>query len=312
MVLEAQINPALSAPIGSGANHLELRASNSVDINGNEESGSTGMGWFPGYAINVETGQRLNIAFAEDSWLASENGQDMLWNPTSNTSIGVLNELVMGGKHFVYVFREGASSLGGTFPAYDKCAKLKESMEAPGLLSKPAAMSTCVWAGIPMLNEGSTLLSTTATVKLRVERSYENFATTSTFNKTLPLYEFDMTGMEVEIGNGLAADSALALINVVPNPYFAYSEYETGKLDRRIKLINLSETCTISIYNVNGTLMRRFQKSDSSTSLDWDLTNHVDVPIASGVYLIHVLVPDVGERTLKWYGVMKPTDLNGF
>ena len=26
-----------------------------------------GMGWFPGYAIDVETGQRLNIFFGENS-----------------------------------------------------------------------------------------------------------------------------------------------------------------------------------------------------------------------------------------------------
>src|SRR5262249_8666457 len=26
----------------------------------------TGMGWFPGYAINIETGERLNVAFGED------------------------------------------------------------------------------------------------------------------------------------------------------------------------------------------------------------------------------------------------------
>jgi hypothetical protein len=126
------------------------------------------------------------------------------------------------------------------------------------------------------------------------------------------MYQFDMTGMEVELGSQTAMDSALALINVVPNPYYAYSEYETGQLDNRIKITNLPEECTISIYNVGGTLMRRFQKGDSKTSLDWDLKNHVDVPVASGVYLIHVKVPDVGERTLKWYGVMKPTDLNGF
>ena len=312
MVLEAQLSQALSEPIGSGANHLELRKSNSVDKDGNDDGSGTGMGWFPGYAINLETGERLNIAFAEDSWLAGENGRDMLWNPTSNNTAGVLNELVMGGKHYVYVFRKGKGILGEDYPSYDESEELKQAFDGFGAVNKASAMSTCVWAGIPMLNEGSTLLSTTATVKLRVERSYDNFATSSTFNQTLPLYEFDMTGMEVEIGNGLAADSALALINVVPNPYFAYSEYETGKLDRRIKLTNLPESCTISIYNVNGTLIRRFQKSDSSTSLDWDLTNHVDVPIASGVYLIHVLVPDVGERTLKWYGVMKPTDLNGF
>ena len=45
-----------------------------------------GMGWFPGYAIDIETGERLNIVFAEDSWLTSDNGNDMLWNPTSNIS----------------------------------------------------------------------------------------------------------------------------------------------------------------------------------------------------------------------------------
>ena len=312
MVLEAQLSQALSEPIGSGAKHLELRKSNSVDKNGNEDGSGTGMGWFPGYAINLETGERLNIAFAEDSWLAGENGRDMLWNPTSNNTAGILDELVMGGKHYVYVFRKGKGILGEGYPSYDESEELKKAFDGFGAVNKASAMSTCVWAGVPMLNEGSTLLSTKATVKLRVDRSYENFATSSTFNQTLPLYEFDMSGMEAEIGNSLSADSALALINVVPNPYFAYSEYETGKLDRRIKLTNLPESCTISIYNVNGTLIRRFQKSDSSTSLDWDLTNHVDVPIASGVYLMHVLVPDVGERTLKWYGVMKPTDLNGF
>ena len=58
--------------------------------------------------------------------------------------------------------------------------------------------------------------------------------------------------------------------------------------------------------------MRRFTKGDPKTSLDWDLKNHVNVPVASGVYLIHVDVPNIGERTLKWYGMMKPTDLNGF
>jgi len=313
MVLEAQFSQQLSDPgtTGSGANHLELRKANSVDKFGNDDGTGTGMGWFPGYAINVETGERLNIAFAEDSWLAGENGKDMQWNPTSNNTAGVLRELVMGGKHYVYVFREGRSFLGGNFPTYDECAKLKESMELANT-DKVSAMSTCVWAGIPMLNEGTTLLSTTAKVKLRVEKPYDNYTTASTFNNSLPLYEFDMTGMEAEIGSTLAADSALAMLNVVPNPYFAYSDYETGKLDRRIKIINLPETCTISIYNVSGTLMRRFQKSDVSTSLDWELTNHVNVPVASGVYLIHILVPDVGERTLKWYGIMKPTDLYGF
>lgn len=315
MVLEAQPIQALSDPVTSvttsGARHLELRKGNSVNKDGIADGTGTGLGWFPGYAINVETGERLNIAFAEDSWLAGENGRDMLWNPTSNDYAGIVQELVMGGKHYVYVFKPGSEG-PFNFPIYDESSTLYQAMQTGNVTDRNFAFKTCIWAGIPMLNEGSSLLSTTAKVKLRVEKPYENFATSSTINNDLPLYDFDMTGLEAEFGSGLAADSALSLLNVVPNPYYAASSYETEKLDRRIKVTNLPEVCTISIYNVNGTLIRRFQKADAKTSLDWELTNSVNIPVASGVYLIHVLVPGVGERTLKWYGVMKPTDLFGF
>jgi hypothetical protein len=309
MVLEARNDAVLAQ---GGADHLQLRQSASVDKNGNDDgSGTIGLGWFPGYAINVETGQRLNIAFAEDSWLAGENGRDMKWNPTSTMFAGVNNELRMGGKHYVYVFRE---NLAQSYPAYDGCAVLHTKMVLPNAndFQKVLAMKTCIWAGVPMLEDGHTLFETTAKVKLRVEKPYDVFTTASTTNAGLPMYEFDMTGLETEFNNEYAIDSALAMINVVPNPYYAYSEYETDQLDNRIKITNLPEECTISIYNVSGTLMRRFEKADTKTSLDWDLKNHVDIPVASGVYLIHVEVPNVGERTLKWFGVMKPTDLNGF
>ena len=74
-VVEAQDNPALS--IG-GQVKMGLRQSPSLDINGNPTNdGTFGMSYFPGYAIDVETGERLNIIFAEDSWSTSENGNDM-------------------------------------------------------------------------------------------------------------------------------------------------------------------------------------------------------------------------------------------
>src|SRR5690606_11196944 len=58
------------------------RAAASVDKNGNPDgSGTTGMGWFPGYAIDLETGARLHMAFGEHSFLGGDNGADMMWNP---------------------------------------------------------------------------------------------------------------------------------------------------------------------------------------------------------------------------------------
>ena len=62
----------------------------------------TGMGWFPGYAINTVTGERLNIMFGEDSRFIQYNGTDMLWNPTFALTEGTQN-YVMGGRHFIYV-----------------------------------------------------------------------------------------------------------------------------------------------------------------------------------------------------------------
>ena len=40
------------------------------------------MGWFPGYAIDLTTGERLNMAYGEDSWLGNHGGNDMIWNPS--------------------------------------------------------------------------------------------------------------------------------------------------------------------------------------------------------------------------------------
>ena len=37
-----------------------------------------GWSYFPGYAIDVESGKRLSMAFGENSWLPGENGNDML------------------------------------------------------------------------------------------------------------------------------------------------------------------------------------------------------------------------------------------
>jgi hypothetical protein len=134
-----------------------------------------------------------------------------------------------------------------------------------------------------------------------------------TVNGGRPMYEFDLTGLEPRTNLKNVAESALDLINIVPNPYYAYSQYELDKLDNRVKIINLPQRCNIKIYTMNGVLVREFTKDDpNAASIDWDLKNHIRIPIASGVYLIHIDVPGVGEKVLKWFGVMRPVDLDAF
>ena len=310
-VLEAQTDNTLSE---GNADHLSLRAAPSVDKNGNPDGTGNGMGWFPGYAIDLETGKRLNMAFAENSWLAGENGRDMKWNPTSTLYDGVFNsETRWGGEHYIYVF--GETQMSGvltSMPAYDQGQTLANLIQSGTISDLRSAWRSCMWVGIPLVEEGEDFMSTDVRIRLRVSRRYESFATGHVGNNDNPMYGFDLTDLATLTNDEMAIDSALAMINVVPNPYYSTSEYEVGQLDTRVKITNLPEECTIQIYNINGTLVRSYNKADSKTSLDWDLKNHAGIPIAGGVYLIHVTVPDVGERTLKWFGVMRPTDLNGF
>ena len=48
------------------------------------------------------------------------------------------------------------------------------------------------------------------------------------------------------------------------------------------------------------------------SSLDWDLKNSKGVPIASGIYIVHIAAEGIGERTIKWFGVIRPIDLDTF
>ena len=118
------------------------------------------------------------------------------------------------------------------------------------------------------------------------------------------------------------------LINVVPNPYYGYDDYERNQLDNRIKIVNLPLKSTVTIFNMSGTMIRQFvvdksgiaeprgstsdQNTDAKTSIDWDLKNFAGIPISGGVYLINVKADGIGERTIKWFGILRPTDLNSF
>lgn len=309
-VIESQADVSLAE---NGAQKGYLRKRASVDKDGKPDGSNTeGMSWFPGYAINVETGERLNMAFSEDSWLTGENGKDMLWNPSAS-AYGKFGEILFGGKHYIYVFH-GKQNNGTTeMPIYDEAAWMYNNLKEASLASMRNVWRNCMWVGLPLLAQGENFLSNTARVQLRISRKYQSYKTASTVNNDYPLYRFSTKGMEPLKNNLTAAESALDLIHVVPNPYYAFSSYEGNQLDNRVKVINLPDECVVTIYTVNGTLVRQFKKADKTlSSIEWNLTNTANIPIAGGVYLVHVNVPGVGEKVVKWFGVLRPIDLETF
>lgn len=285
----------------------KLRASLSVDKEGNPDgTGTMGMGWFPGYAIDLETGVRLHMAFGENSFLGGHNGADMIWNPTS-TYIDANGVPVFGGLHPIWVFGYNIGSTGSQY--YDGVNTWVYDRYMAGTNAEYSRLVTSLmWISNVLTAEGHDLLESEVRISAYVNKKYKDYVATGE-NGGKPKYSWSMDDLKTTIASREQLESALDLINVVPNPYYAFSEYERNRLDNRVKITNLPDQCEVKIYNVSGKLVRSFKKDNQVTSIDWDLKNQKGIPIASGVYLIHVEVPGIGERVIKFFGGMRQVDL---
>lgn len=313
VVIEMSEDAALS--IGN-AEKFQLRRSPSVDKNFQPlNNGEQGRSWFPGYAINLETGERLNIIFGEDSNLPNENGTDMIWNPTSNTFSS--QGSVIGGKHYFYIMGS-YRAINYVGPIYDEGNEYMPLLASTSVLNRRRVLSQAMYV-MPALAEtgvnfNSGIPPYEVRIRIRAKRPYANYNATNdtTINKGMPLYTFNTDDIVADENSKAAKKSALDLIGVVPNPYYAHSQYEGSRLDNRIKFINLPKKTTIKIFTFSGTLVRTIKKDDEQTFVEWDLKNQANVPIASGMYIVHVDAEGVGTKVLKWFGIMRQIDLDTF
>lgn len=303
-----------------------------------------GMGWFPGYAVDVETGERLNIFFGENSTYSgfvaeglnlSAAAHDMVWNPTSQILLSeegqgvVVNPLTvyLGGQHYIYVTRQ----------TYDGCADLKVDIDRTNVQVRARAIGQISWTAMPVLvndptvsllplNDG--LIPNDVVIKLRVDNPYQKATGNGNFNR-MPAYRIKFQGVSPAPLTGEEIPTALAEINVVPNPYLAYNEYETSSFDNTVKITNLPAQCVITIYSIDGRFIRQYTRNEEGKpnspprnsppvavnqiipDLEWNLKNYAGIPVASGVYLIHVNAPGLGERVIKWFGVARQFDPSG-
>jgi hypothetical protein len=289
-----------------------------------------GMSWFPGYAIDPSTGRRLNIVFGEDSYLASDNGNDMIWNPTSRQFSNYDASILFGGKHIVYVLNT----------KYDSCkvfAATVRSATPANPIPLKTAYTAMQWVGMPTLNPSIQLLSlkdgiipTKTTLRFRVNRPYGTYLAADTSsvgpapivhgtaaNPTSagnPYYTFNTKDLApTALSDTSNRNKLLDRIYAVPNPYYGYSGYELNRFDTKVRIINLPAQVTINIYSLDGSLIRTLTKNDPYTSyIDWDIKNTVGLPIASGMYLMHVKAAGLGEVVLKWFGATRPIDVTSY
>ncbi len=294
----------------------------------------TGLGWFPGYAIDVETGERLNIVYGESSWLTGDNGADMMWNPSPREGSKLYNAggrlgsegVYFGGKHFIYIMGHNATKTRRDtyyFPAYDGGQFFLDKMnDTQNRYRVRELFINAMWCSIPVLDstyydekdvqeDPYGFIKGDLKLRFRVVGQYcvdeLDYAKpdSMTQNDNLPMYTFNTKDMAVISSPELNALDALKLIHVVPNPYYGSQAYTSSEGENIVKVINLPETCTVSIYALNGNLIRRISNDSGQSFIDWDLKNQYGNRIASGVYIFHIDAPGKGERILKWFGAMQ-------
>ncbi|MEL7252197.1 MAG: hypothetical protein AAFO03_27535, partial [Bacteroidota bacterium] len=214
-----------------------------------------------------------------------------------------------------------------------RCAEFLDRFGSGSALRKVGPLGDVTWAGMIALPPGRQmrsyadgLIPEDVIVKLRVDNPYQVEKGTGEFNG-YPTYRFTLSEKQATDLDEIAQNEALQAINVVPNPYYGFSEYEDSETENIVKISNLPAQCTVTIYSLEGKFIRKYDRNEEgdlivgnnrainrtqiNPDLEWDLKNFLGGPIASGVYLIHVAVPGVGERTLKWFGVNRQFDAAG-
>lgn len=87
-------------------------------------------------------------------------------------------------------------------------------------------------------------------------------------------------------------------INVFPNPYYGVNTEELNKYNKFVIFSHLPTKATIRIFNLAGVHVRTIEKDDVNQFQRWDLANESGLPVASGLYIAYIDLPDLGETKI--------------
>ncbi|MEQ8518010.1 MAG: hypothetical protein RLN79_12010 [Cytophagales bacterium] len=307
-----QMAPPKVSIVNPVVNRVQKSEKLSVDKDGNPDASlalfpdgtntiSKGYSWFPGYAIDLDKGIRLNMAFTENKLRDSIIGDDLLYNPNSNDT----------NNHYVIVANSeyDFETFGGS-----KFQRVLDSTFLDQSVTRTSQYRVVYeeafsWIGMMKISKDFESLPVDkrkeVRIKLRVNREYA--MTEAGVN---PEWKFKLN--QNTIFSRFQMSEELNKIRIVPNPYILGSNYENTLEDTKVKITHLPPKCKIAIHGIDGSLIKSFNRefdesflgSEGATQI-WDLTNESFQPINSGVYLIHVEADEIGEFVRKFFYVKR-------
>ncbi len=153
--------------------------------------------------------------------------------------------------------------------------------------------NTVIGTGSPLRDDATwvvVIYSTRLAVGDVVTITYAN-----PFQIGVDTYRFETTASTYS--DDLAADD-VEKINVFPNPYYGVNPQEINKYERFVTINHLPDFATIRIFNLAGQLVRTIEKTTPGQFQRWDLLTDSGLPVASGLYIIYVDMPDLGRTKI--------------
>lgn len=242
----------------------------------------SGLGYLPFSAWDVSdpaNPRQLNICFVENTSDGDGKGNaNLRWDMGGfDPATGSYNDQTgLGGREYVFIMKSSYNPDGGLYS--DSNDFSTDCLYAMGAIPRGTR---------PYLQD---------TFTLDIVPNYVNIQS--------DVFEFTTAGPSVSTQ---VAKVQLNDINAVPNPYFGWNPAERTPTTRILRFTNLpAEKATIRIFDLAGNLVRVIddaartaQGTNGTAYAQWDLRNAADVPVASGMYLVHVDVAGVGQKVLK-------------
>lgn len=115
-----------------------------------------------------------------------------------------------------------------------------------------------------------------------------------TFTAPKPTYDAEFAKKDIE------------KINVFPNPYYGYHYRETSPTNHYVTFSHLPDNAKIRIFDISGVLVKTIDHSADKGQFDtWNLQNDNNYPVASGIYIVHVDMPDLGKTKILKLAVIQ-------
>ncbi len=235
--------------------------------------GHAGVADIPFAAYDMESNppRRLNVCIVEDANDGSANLlNDMGWDGSAFAALG--------GREYTFIMNSD----------YNEGADYNDANFGPS--------SDVLYAIWPKNRGSAEYLKGEFTLDIKATNV---IAPTEVYEFTVPNAGYNEDQAKVDIEK----------INVFPNPYYGVNPNEINKYQRYVTFNHLPPKATIRVFNLAGQLVRTVEKDDNTQFARWTLTNENELPVASGIYIVYVDMPDLGETKVLKVAVIQETQI---